>query len=174
MRRAIRPAWLVRLARELALGNQTAGQPRNADLRRATSTAYYAVFHRVAIDTSRNVLGNASWDESYSIARHVTHASVRQVSVWVKGDTPPRHLDVVVNRLRASNEVTQVALAFLDLYEQREAADYDHLADFTRPGTLVLVELADRAVNTVFKRRDSGDFRAFLGLIALCTNPRHR
>jgi hypothetical protein len=44
MQRPIKPEWLLRQADDLAGRVAGVGQPRNADLRRATSAAYYALY----------------------------------------------------------------------------------------------------------------------------------
>ena len=38
------PQELIRAARQLAVGQNNSGQPTDAELRRAVSTAYYALF----------------------------------------------------------------------------------------------------------------------------------
>lgn len=55
------------------------------------------------------------------------------------------------------------------LQEQRERADYDHLADFTRPGTHARVAPARKAVKLLHLHHDHDDVKTFLGLILLRT-----
>lgn len=167
MQRPIRPRWLLRFAAELA--GEGRGQPRNTNLRRAASTAYYALFHALALAVVRHSLPGGSTNEIYSAARYVSHSSIKQVCEWIAGDTPPRYLLDIVERLRTNVDVTAVANTFIDLHEQRERADYDHLAAFTRPGTHALVAESDKAVRIVDTHSDREDAQAFLGLILLRT-----
>lgn len=102
----------------------------------------------------------------------MSHTSVKQVSAWIAGDKPPQQLESVVARLRANADLTAVATAFVALHEQRERADYDHEADFTRPGTWADVQKAARAVHLLQAKHNDDDFRSFLGLIALRLNLR--
>ncbi|MBI2706402.1 MAG: hypothetical protein HYX32_14110 [Actinobacteria bacterium] len=148
MQREIRPAWLVRLAEELGGVGAGQGQPRN------TSGA----------------VPNGSDAEIYGLARHVSHSSIKQVCSYVSGDNPPKHLGSVVDRLRLNADLSAVANAFVELQQQREEADYNHLADFTRPGVLALVARSMRAIELVDQNAGSDDFRAFLGLITLRTS----
>jgi hypothetical protein len=74
--------------------------------------------------------------------------------------------------LRQNQQLTAVASAFLFLQEQREAADYDHDADFTRASTLALVLRARSAVGHISAAKETADFRSFLGLISLQTSLR--
>lgn len=170
MKRPIRPRWLLRQARELA--GEGTGQPRHTDLRRATSAAYYALFHEMTAATTRHLLPGSSTDEQQRASRRVSHASIKGAADWIAGDTPPKHLVDVVIRLRTNSDLTDVANAFKDLQEEREKADYDHEADLTRPGTHAWIAQADRAVRLLHRNADTHDFRSFFGLVALKINLR--
>jgi hypothetical protein len=172
MRRPIKPEWLLRLARELAGEGAGQGQPRNTNLRRATSDAYYALFHAIAVAVANETLPNASAAEHHAFSRYVSHTAIKRVCEWVSGATPPLHLQTVVNRLRANRSLSAIASTFVALHEQREAADYDHNADFTRPGTLGYVRRADQAVAAIHASTVDDDFRAVYGLITLQTTTR--
>lgn len=172
MQRDIRPSWLIRLAEELAGLGAGQGQPRNTNLRRAVSTAYYALFHRISLATARSVLPNGTDAEVYGIARHIKHEAIRQCADYVAGQSPPKHLDEVILRLRQNNDLSVVTSNFVDLQQRREEADYDHLADFTRPDVLASVVLAKRSSDITWHKKTTDDFRAFFGLIALRTTLR--
>lgn len=171
MRHPIKPEWLLRLARETA-GDAGRGQQRTTKLRRATSDAYYALFHAIALAVANETLPNASAAEQYACSRYVSHTAVKKVSEWVSGASPPLHVQTVVNRLRASPSLVAIASAVTTLQEQREAADYDHGADFTRRGTLAHIRSAEQAVAAIRATSTSDDFCALYGLIALQTTTR--
>lgn len=165
MKRPIRPKWLLRQARELA--GTGVGQPRHTNLRRATSAAYYALFHELSMAVAAHLLPGSNDAERRRATRKVSHTSIRGAADWIAGDTPPKHLGDVVDRLRFNRDLTDVAQAFKELQEERESADYDHEADFTRPGTIARIEQANRAVDILRSNVDNNDFRSFLGLVAL-------
>lgn len=167
MRRAIRPTWLIRQAYQLAGRRAGRGQPRNADLRRAVSSGYYAVFHAISLAVASQALPSATDDERHGYARYVSHAAINRACRWIVGEQPPLHLDSLVRRLRTQPRLSQTAAAFIELQEQREAADYDHGADFTRSETLALVNRAEAAVAAVQALDSEPDFAAFCGLVAL-------
>jgi hypothetical protein len=129
VKRPISPKRLVRLARDLAGVDAGPGQPRNVNLRRAVSTAYYGLFHRLALDVARNALPGATDDEIRGVARYISHTAIKEVCEWIGDKGTKKHLGPVVERLRRDPDVTLVAQAFLRLHEQREAPDYDHGAD---------------------------------------------
>jgi hypothetical protein len=174
MRRPISPNWLLRLAAELAGEGAGRGQPRNTNLRRATSSAYYALFHAIGLAVADEALPNASENERYGYTRYVTHTAIKEVCDWISGNTPPLHLRAVVDRLRRNAVLSAVASAFVVLQEERESADYDHQADFTRPATLGLVGRPRQAVRSTTTEAASDDFRAFYALIGLQTTIRRR
>lgn len=118
MQRDIRPEWLLRLADELGGRGAGCGQPRTTNLRRAVSTAYYALFHCLALSTARSALPDASQEEVFGVARYVSHAAIKQVSSYISGETPPKHLAGIVDSLRKDEVVTSVAGTFLELSEQ--------------------------------------------------------
>lgn len=158
---------MLRLARELAGEGAGHGQPRNSNLRRAVSSAYYAVFHAIALAVAEKALPSGSEAERQGYARYVAHGAIKQACGWIAGNAPPRHLESVVFRLRANRRLSLVAAAFVALQEQREMADYDHVADFTRPAALASVDRADVAVTTTRALSADGDFADFCGLVAL-------
>lgn len=170
MKRPIRPKWLLRQARELA--GAKVGQPRHTNLRRATSAAYYALFHELTLATTRHLLPGSSAEEQQRATRRVSHASIRGAADWVAGETPPKHMGDIVARLRHNSDLTDLAQAFKELQEERENADYDHEADFTRPRTHARIEQASRAVHLLGLHAGDDDFKSFLGLVALKVNLR--
>jgi hypothetical protein len=172
MRRPVRPTWLLRLARELAGEGAGPGQPRAANLRRATSSAYYALFHAISLAVAVEALPNGPSRERHGFARYVNHTAIKRVCEWISGATPPRHLQECATRLRSNRDLVAVAFAFTALYEQREAADYDHEADLTRSTAIASVRRADRAVAALRAGSATDDFRALFGLVALQTSIR--
>ena len=163
---------MLRLARELVPEAVGQGQPRNTNLRRATSTAYYALFHSITGAAAAHALPGASEAERHAYTRNLTHTSIKSVCEWVAGNTPPEHLTGTVNRLRQNTTLSDVAATFLALYEAREGSDYDHEADITRPTTLSLIRRSGLAVNAVDAEAAMPDFCAFFGLLALKTSIR--
>ena len=67
---------MVRTASKLAGVGATAGRPALSDLRRATSTAYHAVFHQLVWHSASGFLPSGSGDDKAEIARWYTHRGV--------------------------------------------------------------------------------------------------
>ncbi len=105
---------LLRLASDLSLKHGAT----QAELRRAVSTAYYALFHLLVSETTLN------WNRDSSrnaLGRMFDHGMMKRVSDRVATKTPFAGEDpIAVSGLRL------VAKAFVDLQDWRHIADYDN------------------------------------------------
>jgi hypothetical protein len=171
VQRAIRPARLIRQAHELA-GPEQRGQPRNANLRRAVSAAYYALFHHIALATSCHLLPSASETDQYALARCVQHAAVKDVCRWVTAQ-PPAGLEPSLRSVRAVPELLDVSVSFPLLLDARERADYDHMASFTKAEVLSHVEAAEDSIVKLDGVKSS-EREIYLACIALRSSARSR
>lgn len=160
MRRPVQPDELIRLAYELAGWNAGPGRPRTAWLRRAISSAYYALFHELVGWSVQHVLCDATDrdEERWAVARWYQHGDVRQVCEWVSSlATPgsraaPKAVESLFGGSGAPGQIpaglVTVAVGFTALHSARQRADYDHAMDVTRKETLALVETAEEAIGT--------------------------
>ena len=107
---------LLRLASDLI----DKGDPTQADLRRAVSTAYYAVFHLLVGETTLNWSRESSRN---ALGRMFDHGLMKRVSSRIADSkkTPLTGEDpAAVSGLRL------VADAFVQLQDRRHVADYDN------------------------------------------------
>ena len=136
------------------------------DFRRAVSSAYYALFHAVTL-ASAGLL--ASSDPRLEITRAFNHRDLKTVATWVGGGTPPEAVATAVEALRGDERVRQVAASLEQLIANREDADYNHSAAFSRGDAIGSIKDATEAVQIVespeFSASPAG--RLFLGLVAL-------
>ncbi len=101
---------LLSLAEEMA--NRDFGRPRQASLRRAVATAYYAVFHSLAKMCADQLVGAMKpWDVYTPLYRSVDHSAARKVLKEVRADP-------------ASHSIAAIALVCVKLHDARIAADY--------------------------------------------------
>jgi len=115
-------------------------RPRQATLRRAISTAYYAVFHLLVTDYT--ALFSSDPNVQSMLGRTIKHndidASARdfnRVSFKL-----PSSLDN--SGITNSNELIAVANAFIELQEHRHDADYDLALSYTRDEAQLIVNIA--------------------------------
>ncbi len=171
VRRPIKPEWLLRQADELAGRTAGVGQPRNADLRRGTSAAYYALYHEMVNRACAHLLPRSGNTQRWRLARLFTHRSLLQVCEWVLGPkAPPLKVRITMLALRSSSRLQDVALAFQTLQQARHEADYDHMADFTRPVTLSLIDQSRDAIRKLelLSSRSPRIYDQFMAHLAMC------
>jgi hypothetical protein len=104
--------------------NKETKNPKQASLRRAVSTSYYALFHLFIQDACAN--WNAPSVRDY-LARAFQHQTMYKACTAAENATYPSSVSPhVVARLRG------IARAFRELQEQRHVADYSNTTKWDR------------------------------------------
>lgn len=150
----MRPSDLVEVA--LALVPEGPGRPAQARLRRAVSTAYYAVFHALARNAADMLAGRAGYSRGdpawFRVNRAIDHrTAANQCGDERQGrramaDFPP--------------DLRSVANIFLELQKRRRLADYALDARFDKAAVLANIEDARQALNLIASAPEP-DRRAF-------------
>lgn len=145
----MRPADLLAQSRRLA--SASAKRPRDADLRRAISSAYYALFHAIARSGADLLVGSTGAQRSerawLQVYRALQHGEAKNRCEALPADF--------------SQDLQDVADAFVSLQKLRHSADYDISAIFTRGDTLNHILMAESAVQKL-ARSPTLDRRAFV------------
>lgn len=158
--RPIYGSSLIRTAESLAGIGAGRGRPALSDLRRATSTAYYALFHQLIRHGAFDFLPEASENEAADIARWFSHtgvlsaaglvldaASQKQTVHFKKSDRAAiASLRAVGPGSRPRPYLIGVADAFQSLHEARTSADYDGNYDPVRAVTINHIQDAKAAL----------------------------
>ena len=144
---AVNPRDLIQTARRLT--ESGAPQPTQADLRRAISTAYYALFHCLS-GTAADLLTGASpgspeWQQVY---RALEHGKARGAC--------QQH-----GALRAfPMEIRRFAEAFVELQKARQQADYAHEGQYSKLRVLAMIDAAEDAI-VQFEQAEARHRRSF-------------
>jgi hypothetical protein len=160
---------LLELAEELARLDPT--RPRQAALRRAVSTAYYALFHLLIEEAMAHVAGGAHDGELRSyLARRPSHGGIKAVCKELaqqKWPSDGKRWQGISAILKTPDQgLINVASAFVTLQERRHAADYDPAQVLTRAEVILDVNRA-RAAFTDWQNLSVSPQRSFfLFLIA--------
>ncbi len=119
-----------------------AGPPRQVDLRRAASGAYYALFHFVAISLGDEFVGVTQRSTArYSVVyRSVDHRALRELCSSVTKVTPPQKLARYLPTGGFGRNIVVFANAVIDLQEQRHRADYDPSARYRTSEVATIIE----------------------------------
>jgi hypothetical protein len=140
---------LLELAERLARASRN--RPKQVELRRAVSTAYYALFHALArncadclVGTTKAARPDRAWAQTY---RALDHGPAKTACEGVR-------------KIGFPQEVADCADVFVELQKARHDADYDPHHRLTRAIALEAVEKARDAVASL-RRAGSNDRRAF-------------
>ncbi len=137
------PEHLLEQAKHLARRERT--RPRQASLRRAISTAYYALFHFLIRETVRQIGPNLSEENHNRVYRWFDHGAMirvaRAFSQQVVRTQNPKDTLVQQN----DPGVMFIAENFAKLQELRHLADYDSSAVFLRAEVLDMISLVEDA-----------------------------
>ena len=153
------PDHLLEQAHHLA--RRERNRPRQASLRRAVSTAYYALFHLLISEATLN------WkraDQRSSLARLFEHGKMKSASDKQRGElnqflktNPSAGLELSVAR-----HLHLVADTFYQAQQKRQTADYDNATTWTRTQVLTQMDLVTRAFQSWHAIREEPAAQAYL------------
>lgn len=148
------PDDLLTVADNLVKGRSD--QPNQVELRRAVSTAYYALFHELGNNCADLLVGlrsstqtNQAWRQAY---RALDHREVRRKCT--RGPGKP------ILDGQFPSGIQDFAKQFVKMQATRHKADYDPFEAFTRSGVEQLIRESRTAVED-FRSAAERDRRAF-------------
>lgn len=135
-------------AARLLLGENNKGAPHQARLRRAVSAAYYALFHAIARAATDAAIGARHRKAPrYEIFyRGFEHRRMREGCEAVDKPTMKPKYQQAFGQATVSQELRDVANAFVNLQKWRHWADYSPSGKMTRSQARDLVDLAEFGV----------------------------
>lgn len=146
----MQPLDFTKAARDL-VDSAGRGRPREVNLRRAVSTAYYALFHCLADCCANMLAGNAqdnrsrpAWRQTYRALQHTT-ARRR-----CRRDT--------INRFPAT--IRNFAELFVSMQVKRHRSDYDPVSTFRKSNVIQDIDAVKDAIMR-FNEAPRNDRRAF-------------
>jgi len=141
------------------------GKPRQVELRRAVSAAYYSLFHRFLKSAADDLIGgNAAARRSSAyrlLYRGFEHSKMRQVSIDAGKVELPAKLKEASGLAAFSDEIQVAARAFVELQQRRHSADYDPQVRLTKSDARVAIEFAKHG-GGMFDLANAGQKRTFL------------
>lgn len=144
-------------------------RPRQVNLRRAISAAYYALYHLLVAAGADTLAPNQPPRLRIQVRRAFSHANMKKVCEhFARGDVA--RLPLPVKTLVApplEPELTLVADSFVTLQEERHLADYDLWEPFSRVDALHKIFLAERAINAWDRIKNTPNANVFLAALLL-------
>ncbi|MFO7775135.1 MAG: hypothetical protein R6W89_04995 [Candidatus Hydrogenedentota bacterium] len=138
-------------------------KPKQANLRRAVSAAYYALFHYLVQEACRTQMGTQHTVSPHRriLGRAFGHANMKKACKPFSGGALPDSLCKGLDTKQVSNDIRTVATTFVDLQDKRHRADYDLTEPFRRNEALYLIKTAKRAIETFGNCTASDEERRF-------------
>jgi uncharacterized protein (UPF0332 family) len=158
---------LIKVAQDLVQRGKI-GAPKQAELRRAVSTAYYALFHFLSRAAANVLIGSTkSASPAYTIVyRAFEH---RRMSAACRAASKPK-LDPKTSIALACDafdpNLRAAAQAFVELQDRRHRADYDPNYRITRTEAQNTIALAERSIARLGLVRPE-EFALFLTFLLL-------
>ena len=142
------------------------GAPRQADLRRAISNAYYAVFHAVAAQAADDIVGRTHRpNPRYALVyRSINHKSLRELCEEIKKTNLRAKYSAYSPKGGFGPDLIALASAVIELQEKRHLADYDTLFR-VRMSDAVLAVATGRTALDRFRNASRTSRKAFLSLL---------
>lgn len=143
-----------------------AGRPRQADIRRAISSAYYGVFHATITAAADQFVGVTNRDKSHYglVHRSVDHKWLRELCKEVQKQTLPNRFKPYEPRNGFGTNIRDFAIAVVELQEKRHTADYDVMIRVNLSDATLAIRTA-RAALRRFNRAGQRRRLAFLSLL---------
>ena len=154
------PTGLIRIARHLAAGGVGSGigRPRQDELCRAVSCAYYAMFHTLASCCADMLVGatrarrrQEAWRQTYRALEH-GHAKNQCSNARMLSRFP--------------TEIRRFGDLFTHMQRRRHDADYDPDASFSRSDVMQFIDETESAI-AGFETVDARDRRGFAVFVLL-------
>lgn len=143
-------------AAEVLLSSAKDGRPTRVSLRRAISSAYYALFHCLARECADLLIGGSGLDRSDAAWRQVYRALEHGPA-----KTKCRKRETM---RKFPKEVQGFVSMFAELQEKRHNADYDPFAQFSKSDVSTDIAAVENAI-TDFKSAPAKHRRAFCAYI---------
>ena len=153
---------LIQHARLELGGASSSGAPRQADLRRAVSTAYYALFHAICAAAADRFIGKAASVQLRAVVlRSFSHREMVKVCQAIENGNPgSRYGRILPTPLPA--DLCRVASAFVQLQKARHAADYDPVSKHLKAEAQAHIDSAENALSLCAALSKEPAFEAFL------------
>lgn len=152
---------LLEQAKFLSQREAGRGRPRQASLRRAISTAYYALFHLLGAEAAAQASPVRPRGLRDRIQRALAHETMKQAASAFRATNLPDHVASFVSQ-PLPPQIVDIAKNFVLLQEARHKPDYDPAEQFDRTSVQGLVNNAERAFLLWEQIRNTDDARVFV------------
>lgn len=160
----LNPDHLFEQANKLITGQ--VGPPRQVDIRRSISAAYYATFHATITAAADQFVGITNRDRSrYGLVyRTVSHAWLRDLCKEIQKPTLSSKFKPHAPSNGFRRDILAFAEAIVQLQEKRHSADYDVMIRMNKSDAILAIKTAEAALRR-FGKASKTQCQAFLTLL---------
>ena len=150
------------------LATLDAKKPKQANLRRAISSAYYALFHLLVDEACRLQIGAQHSQAPFRqvLARAFAHGVMKDACRSFGGGTLKKGVAKGLPvGFAVPVEIRELAEIFVDLQEKRHLADYDLTERFKRSDVLLLISEINNRIGAFTNLPATNEKRFFLACL---------
>jgi len=143
-------------------------RPKQVNLRRAVSAAYYSLFHFLVDQSCRAIIGAQHQQAAYRhvLGRAFAHGTMKKAcESFERGRLQAKVSKGLPATFTVPAEVRSLARAFIDLQQKRHLADYDLTERFTRSDVLRATQEVERVITSFRRLAVSNEKRFFLACL---------
>jgi uncharacterized protein (UPF0332 family) len=156
------------LEQAVRLAKLDARRPKQANLRRAISSAYYALFHLLVDEACRVQIGaqHAQAPFRQVLGRAFVHTVMKEACRSFGGGTLKRGVAKgLPSSFTVPSEIRDLASTFVQLQDLRHLADYDLTERFKRSDVLSLINQVEARIRAFTNLASSNEKRFFLACL---------
>jgi hypothetical protein len=156
------------LDQAVSLATLDAKKPKQANLRRAISSIYYALFHLLVAEACRIQIGTRHNQAPFRqvLGRAFLHGVMKDACKSFGGGTLKKGVAKgLPSGFTIPPEIRQLATTVVDLQDWRHLADYDLTERFKRSDVLTLVEQVKQNIQDFTKLPSSNEKSFFLACL---------
>ncbi len=156
------------LEQAVTLARLDARRPKQANLRRAISATYYALFHLLVDESCRMQMGSLHDQAPFRhvLGRAFAHGVMKDACKSFSGGTLKKGVAKgLPANFRVPAEIQDLAATFVDLREKRRLADYDLTEHFRRADVLTLITVVKNQTDNFQNLAASNEKQFFLACL---------
>ena len=133
---------------EMLISPSGQGPPKQVYVRRAVSSAYYAVFHALLTALADDFVGRSKRGTvEYALAyRSLSHRTAKNLCGEVQRTTPSKKFSNLVPGGGFGADLVAFSAAFVELQEKRHTADYDPVPRLKTADASLAIKTARSAI----------------------------
>ena len=139
-------------------------KPRQANLRRAISTAYYSLFSLLAEDAAGVVVGGGPGKKPLRgyVIRAFSHRGMADVCRGFARKNPSQRIREVLADHEISDNLASVADTFCNLQNERNEADYNVVRNYAKEQARIIIDDTEMAHQKWLHLKENEVTRVFL------------